>query len=310
MPRGGVYVGVGPEQNFSYLALGKPSMAFIVDIRRDNLLLHLLYKAAFEEAQSRSQFLALLIGRRHLAKGAPDADAPLSDVLAHAEKAPAEGKDFKAIHGQLMKVIAQYQVTLSKRDRHRLKRTHRAFFRKGLALKFELKEKSFRRYPSLRKQLAARDLAGGQRSFLATGKAFAFVRRMQRENRVIPLVGNFAGDHALPKLASHLKESGQTLSAFYVSNVEQYLLADGLWWKWQRNVAAFPISDQSIFIRAYLDQGAAHPRQRSGHRSATVLQRVGDFLGHKKPYRSMLALATDRMLGSAPAPGKADVAKP
>src|SRR6516165_178960 len=40
---GGVYVGVGPEQNFTYIAATRPSAAFIVDIRRGNLTLHLLY---------------------------------------------------------------------------------------------------------------------------------------------------------------------------------------------------------------------------------------------------------------------------
>src|SRR5678816_2662878 len=39
----GVYLGVGPEQNFNYIAAVRPPMAFIIDIRRQNLLQHLLY---------------------------------------------------------------------------------------------------------------------------------------------------------------------------------------------------------------------------------------------------------------------------
>ena len=35
---GGAYLGVGPEQNFSYIAAIDPEIAFIVDIRRDNAL--------------------------------------------------------------------------------------------------------------------------------------------------------------------------------------------------------------------------------------------------------------------------------
>src|SRR5215470_2850269 len=31
---GGVYIGVGPEQNFTYIAAIHPRMAFLVDIRR------------------------------------------------------------------------------------------------------------------------------------------------------------------------------------------------------------------------------------------------------------------------------------
>jgi hypothetical protein len=45
---GRVYLGVGPEQNFTYIAALKPMMAFIVDIRRGNMQLHLMYKAIFE----------------------------------------------------------------------------------------------------------------------------------------------------------------------------------------------------------------------------------------------------------------------
>src|SRR5690349_10221818 len=32
--RGGAYIGVGPDQNFTYIAATRPAIAFIVDIRR------------------------------------------------------------------------------------------------------------------------------------------------------------------------------------------------------------------------------------------------------------------------------------
>jgi hypothetical protein len=40
---GGVYMGVGPEQNFTYIATLRPKMAFILDVRRGNLDLQLMY---------------------------------------------------------------------------------------------------------------------------------------------------------------------------------------------------------------------------------------------------------------------------
>ncbi len=43
---GQVYLGVGPEQNFSYIAATRPAFAIIFDIRRGNLLLQLMYKAS------------------------------------------------------------------------------------------------------------------------------------------------------------------------------------------------------------------------------------------------------------------------
>ena len=60
---GGAYIGVGPDQNFSYIARIRPSIAYIIDVRRDNLLLHLLFKALFANARSRIEYASLLTGR-------------------------------------------------------------------------------------------------------------------------------------------------------------------------------------------------------------------------------------------------------
>ena len=59
-----VYLGVGPEQNFTYIAALKPRMAFIVDIRRGNLQLHLMYKALFELSADRADFIFRLFSRK------------------------------------------------------------------------------------------------------------------------------------------------------------------------------------------------------------------------------------------------------
>src|SRR5262245_21803479 len=60
---GGAYIGVGPDQNFTYIAETRPAIAYIIDIRRDNLLLHLLFKALFTESRTRVEYLARLFGR-------------------------------------------------------------------------------------------------------------------------------------------------------------------------------------------------------------------------------------------------------
>ena len=52
-PPGGAYLGVGPEQNFTYVAATRPRIAFIIDIRRQNMIEHLLYKAVFELSANR-----------------------------------------------------------------------------------------------------------------------------------------------------------------------------------------------------------------------------------------------------------------
>src|SRR6185295_14380617 len=50
----GVYLGVGPEQNFTYIAAVHPRIAFIFDIRRQNMNLHLVYKALFAMSTNRA----------------------------------------------------------------------------------------------------------------------------------------------------------------------------------------------------------------------------------------------------------------
>lgn len=301
-PKGGVYIGVGPEQNFTYLALTEPELAFIVDIRRDNLVLHLFYKAAFDLARSRSHFLALLTGAEYEGSGDPGAEGTIEEVLAHvdegrAEEAKPRAAAQKRIYRKLLeKVEKGYGIDLSAKDEQSLERAHRAFAKDGLDIRFELKENSTRKYPSLRELLSATDPDGEQRSFIASEQAFRSVQRMQRENRVIPVVGDFAGEEALAAVAELVEEEGKTVRHFYTSNVEQYLLVEGKWWKWQRNVKALPIDGDSAFIRGYLDQGKAHPNQMSGHRTATILQPMKAFVEREGGYRSMWALCTDGVM--------------
>src|SRR4029077_14116392 len=59
----GVYLGVGPDQNFTYISALKPRMAFIVDIRRGNLDQLLFYKALVEMSTDRMDFLSRLFAR-------------------------------------------------------------------------------------------------------------------------------------------------------------------------------------------------------------------------------------------------------
>jgi len=294
---GGAYIGAGPEQNFTYIALTEPQYAYIVDIRRDNLVLQLLYKALFDEATTRAHFLALLTARP-FDEAAPDPPtATLEQVMAVAERREPSEDSFKSIHARVRHRIEQtYGISLSDKDRVSLKRAHYAFYKDGLDIRFSLREKSFRKYPSLREILAATDPQGHQLGFLVREQSFRLLQRMQRQNRILPLVGDFGGQHTLQRLAGHLQEQDLTVSVFYVSNVEQYLLVYGKWGQWRKNIAALPRDDKSLFLRCYLDQGKPHPRQLAGHRTTTTLHLMKDFIARKKPYPSMLALASADLL--------------
>lgn len=297
---GGAFVGVGPEQNFSYIALTRPDVAFVVDIRRRNMLLHLLYKAVFQEATTRSHFLAVLLGRPYDVTGEPGDDATVEQVIAHATRQPRSQEHFEELHRRLrQRITDEYGFQLAYTDRLAVKEALQEFYDKQLDIRFELHVKSKRDYPTLRTLLTVADPSGAQTSFLASEASFRFVQKMQRENRVIPVVGDFAGDKALPGIARFLEDNDLVLHTFYVSNVEEYLLQDNKWDKWVRNVRAFRIDDESVFIRSYLARaGREHPLQREGHWSTSFLQHIKDFREREEQtsFRSWHDVATHAVL--------------
>jgi hypothetical protein len=175
---------------------------------------------------------------------------------------------------------------------------HRAFFERQLGLTFELtpeaKQKSARKYPSLGALLGAVDSRGQALGFLASESGFRTVQTLEREHRVIPVVGDFAGRHAMPGVARSLMARGLTLDVFYISNVEQYLLDDKVWPTWIANLRALPRSKESAILRVYLDQGRAHPEQLAGHRSTSLLRPLDSFLARQdqKAFRSFWEVVT------------------
>jgi hypothetical protein len=94
------------------------------------------------------------------------------------------------------------------------------------------------------------DWNGVARSYLATEENFKRLKRLQSRNLIVPVVGNFAGPKAIRAVGRYVREHGATISAFYVSNVEQYLFQDGLFDQFAQNVAALPVDGSSTFIRS------------------------------------------------------------
>src|SRR5262249_30946578 len=87
-------------------------------------------------------------------------------------------------------------------------------------------------------------------SYLATEDSFRLVEDLESRNLIVPVVGNFAGPRAVRAVAAYLKHVNATVSAFYVSNVEQYLRQAGTWTEFCRNVATLPLDRASTFIRS------------------------------------------------------------
>ena len=247
---GGVYIGVGPDQNFSYIAQIRPVIAFIVDIRRDNLLLHLLFKALFAAAPTRVEYLALLTGRP--APERPDAwrDASLERIVAHIDGGTPNAEAVRRLDQRLHDAIAGFGLPLSAADFDTIARFHHTFTNAGLSLKFESRGRPPRdAYPSLRDLLLATDRAGRSWNYLTSERDYQFVRSLEAQDLVVPVIGDLGGAHALAAIADLMRQRSERLSAFYVSNVETYLYG-GKYSQFIKNIDRLPKDARSVIIRS------------------------------------------------------------
>jgi hypothetical protein len=95
--------------------------------------------------------------------------------------------------------------------------------------------------------MTGRDLRGNPQSYLASEDTFAFVKDLHSRNLIVPIVGDFAGPHAITRMGEYIRQHGQVVSVFYASNVEVYLTRD------QRrtfcgHLAALPHDETTLFI--------------------------------------------------------------
>ena len=247
---GGVYLGVGPEQNFTYIAAIRPRIAFITDIRRGNLHLHLMYKALFEMSANRADFVGRLFSR-NMPDGlvASPTAAELMDVSLRA--GPVDETGFRANLQAIVNHLSQRRgLRLDANDLAGIEYVYRNFHRFGPSIHYTSsigRPRSATTYAAL---MSATDrMSGEERTYLANDGNFSFVKTLQQKNLIVPVVGDFAGPRALRVVGGFLKERSATVSAFYVSNVENYLHRNGVWAAFCANVAALPLDRASVFIR-------------------------------------------------------------
>jgi hypothetical protein len=260
LPAGGVYLGVGPEQNFSYIAALKPRIAFIVDIRRGNRDLHLMYKALFEMAADRAEFVSLLFSKRR-PEGLTAASSVDEIFQAYAGVRP-DGASYRRTSARIgERLLRWHALRLSDDERAGVQYVFDNFFQFGPAIGYSSSSTGRRGVgPTYELLMRGTDRAGQQRSYLATEDNFQVVKDLHARNLVVPVVGNFAGPSALRAVGAWLKERGAVVSAFYLSNVESYLRRDGLAMDFCRNVAALPLDQRSRFIRSGPSALVALPR--------------------------------------------------
>ena len=133
---GGVYIGVGPDQNFSYIALIKPKVAFMLDVRRDNLLEHLLFKSIFAMSRNRLEYLCLLLGKRVPSDIDRWTGKPIGELLAYLGETPADSATALATKNASNARITAFGVPLDAHDREMIDRYRAQFVTEGLDTRY------------------------------------------------------------------------------------------------------------------------------------------------------------------------------
>jgi len=276
---GGVYLGVAPEQNFTYIVALHPAMAFIVDIRRGNLLEHLMYKALIELSPDRATYLSRLFSRRRPA--GLDTASTAAALFASIDTVPRDS----ALYRQTLAAIDDHLThdhgfPLDQEDLQGLAGIFNAFFEAGPEISYSFPNQGYgyrggRGMPNYYDLMIQNDGTGLDRSYLATETNYRTLRDFESKNLLVPVVGNFGGPKALRAVGQYIRDHHAIVMAFYTSNVEQYLWQDGIAAQFYDNVATLPIDSTSTFIRS---AGGGFRGSGGGFRLGSLLSPMQAFI--------------------------------
>jgi len=288
---GAVYMGVAPDQNFTYLSALKPKMAFIVDIRRGNVLQHLLYKALFELSSDRAEFAARLFSMPKPA--GITATSSARELFDAVYTLKSDAKLFDVNKRAVLDVLTtKHGFALSAADQEQLNWIYNCFYTFGPDLTYQACEAAtgrgygfgggrgggrfgggFRSFADM--QLQA-DAAGVLHGYLATDANFAWMKEFEAKNLLVPVTGDFMGPKAIRAVGAWVRERGAVVGTFYTSNVEQYLFQSATWGNFYANVATLPLDNGSLFIRS-VPSNNVMPAQ-PGARAASMLCSIKDLV--------------------------------
>ena len=245
---GGVYLGVASEQNFTYIDVVRPKVAFIFDVRRQNTLQLLMYKALFEMADNRADFVSLLFSRKRPAGLGANSSA---DALfqAFAEAKPDQQLYAATLKGIKDRLTRQHRFPLSADDLRKIEYIFNVFFRGGPLMDYGFASSAPNPYvPSYYMLAVANDGRGKNWVYLNREESYRHIRDMQQKNLIVPLVGDFTGVKAIKTVGQYVKDHDSTVSVFYVSNVEDYIF-QAKWPAYLSNLTALPSDKSTLLIR-------------------------------------------------------------
>jgi hypothetical protein len=275
-PKGSIYLGVGPDQNFTLISHARPAWAFILDYRRRNLRLHLIHKALMILADDRIEYLSRLTARdpASLTKNSSTEDIITTFCAAQFSRQKLD----KCI--QDVDRILRPLGVLKDDEWSDIATIQAKLAGPGLDARFL----ALRMYPTLSRQIETISRDGRLSHFLASETSYRAVRDLQRADRIVPLVGDLAEPDGLTGLGRWLRQENQKLGVVYVSDVEFFLLRTGRFDIFAANLARLPRSEGAVIVRTSTRE-IEHPERVKGDSSTTVVRPLDSFLDSAKAGR-------------------------
>jgi hypothetical protein len=296
--KGGAYIGVGPDQNFSYIAAIRPQVAFMFDIRRDAMLEHQLFKAVFAMSRNRLEYLCVLMARPVPSDVEEWKDSSITSLVRFIDSTGASVEYAMTSEVEIESRARKFGIPLNDNDVSVLALYRSAFIRYGLDVQYSsLNGTMTTSMPAWRDLLVEVDRSGNHLNYLAADSLYQFVKKMEAADRIIPVTGNAAGPTALRALGDEIRARGLVVSAIYTSNVEQYLFRDGWFNAFAENMKSLPRNEKTVIIRSLFGMGHGgfswHPLAVNGYNSAQLLQSMDAFItefdaGRIRSYNELL----------------------
>ena len=273
---GGVYLGVGPEQNLSYIASIRPKMAVLFDIRRQAMVQHQIFKAIFELSPDRADFIQMTFAKPRPAK--LDTTTEIRAMWDAYWYIPTDTSMARKNYTRIVEHLTKtHGFTFTEYEMQMMKNVYDAFIAYGPVITTNGGQNGGRQPANTFADMTgySYDAGGLPRSFLSSEDNYRYVRNLHLNNLILTVTGDFGGPKAIRAVADYLKSRNAVVSAFYVSNVEQYLFMDGKANAFYANVATLPIDDKSVFIRPY---SMRNFNRDGGYGTTNSLCPIGGFL--------------------------------
>jgi hypothetical protein len=244
-----------------------------------------MYKALMELSVDRDEFVSKLFSRARPA--GLDATTTPDKLFAAYVAATPDSTLYKKTFAAIKEQLASHGFAMGDSDVKSMEYVYSQFYEGGPLINYSFSSGGgggFGRgnMPTYVTLQTATDTAGKNWAYLATEANYRWLKDFETKNLLIPVVGNFAGPKAIRAVAQYLKDHQAVVSAFYTSNVEQYLFQqDDEWSRFYKNVATLPLDANSSFIRS-ISGGrgytSATPQMRYGGRLASVTSGIQDII--------------------------------